>query len=101
MGGTVELKFKRCYKLQMPVQQTTFGNFRTELFHTQMMMNRDLFDILKLNSLLEQLPETLRELWNQTMVEPEEAMDTEVITAEEAAQEIIEVEARESTMIVI
>ena len=54
-------------------------------------MNWDLFDILKVNSLLKQVPETLRELWNSTMAALEEAMDTEAMTAEEAAQAITEV----------
>jgi len=47
-------------------------------------MNQDLFDLLKVISLLEKLPETLRELWNRTMVAPEEVMDTREMTAEES-----------------
>jgi len=46
-------------------------------------MNQDLFNILKANSLLEQLMETLREWWNRTMVAPKEVMDTEAMTVEE------------------
>ena len=63
-------------------------------------MNADLFDLLKANSLLEQLPKPLRELWNCTMETPEEAMDTRVMTAEEAVQAITEVEVLESARIV-
>jgi len=48
-------------------------------------MNLDLFDILKAKSLFEHLPEPLRELWNSTMAEFEEAMDTRAMTVEEAA----------------
>lgn len=56
-------------------------------------MNRHLFNLLKVNSLLEQLPEMLRILWNRTMVAPEEAMDTRAMTTEEPTQVITEVEA--------
>ena len=63
-------------------------------------MNLDLFDLLKANSLLEKLPEPFRELWNHTMAALEEAMDTRVMTTEEAAQAMTEVEALESVGIV-
>ena len=46
-------------------------------------MNLDLFDLLKAKSLFEHLPETLIELWNNTMAEFEEAMDTKAMTVEE------------------
>jgi len=59
-------------------------------------MNRDLFDLLKANSLLEQLPEMLRELWNRTMATPEEAMDSRAMIAKEAVQVIMKMEALES-----
>jgi len=85
MGGMVELKFKNHYKLQMAIHQTKLGNLRTELFHTQKLMNPELFNLLKANSLLKKLPKPLRELWNNTMVALEEAMDTRVMTTEEAA----------------
>ena len=101
VGGTVEFKFKRRYKLQRDVQQITLGNLRTELLRAQTFMNPDLFDLLKVNSLLEKLLEPLRDLWNRTMVAPEEcSMDTAVMTAKEAAQAITEVEAPESVEIV-
>lgn len=44
-------------------------------------MKRDLFDILKENSFLQQLLETLREQWNLAMSALEEAMGTSVVTA--------------------
>jgi len=75
VGRTVEFNFKRSYKLQRDAQQTTLGNLRTELLRTQTFMNPHLFGILKMNLLLEQLLEPLRELWNRTMATPEEAMD--------------------------
>ena len=100
VGGTVELKFKRRYKLQRDVQQTTLGNLRTELLFAQTFMNPDLFDLLKVNSLLEKLTETLRDLCNRTMETPEEAMDTRVMTVKEAAQAVMKVEALESVGIV-
>jgi len=62
MWGIVEFEFKRHYKLQSVVQQTTLGHLRIELLHTQGFMNPDLFDLLKLKALFEHLPETLREL---------------------------------------
>jgi len=99
-GGTVEFKFKRLDKLQRVVQQTTLGNLRTDLLCAQIFMNRDLFNLLKANSLLEQFLETLRELWNRTMATLEEAMDTEEMIVKEAPQEIMEVEAPESIRIV-
>lgn len=52
--------FKRCYKLQRGVQQTTLGNLRTKLLRVQTFMNRDLFDILKAKSFFEKFPEPLR-----------------------------------------
>lgn len=63
-------------------------------------MNLDLFDILKVNSLLEKLPEPLRELWNSTMVAPKEVMDTGLMIDEEIEQAMIEMEALESVRIV-
>jgi len=96
----VEFKFKRHYKLQSAIQKTTLGDLRTELLHAQTLMNPDLFDLLKANSFLEQLPEPLRELWNRAMVAHEEAMYTKVITADKAMEAIIEVEAPKSVRIV-
>ena len=58
-------------------------------------MNRDLFESLKSNSLFEQLPETLKELWSSAISALEEALDTGVVIAEAATQEITEVEAPE------
>lgn len=63
-------------------------------------MNQDLFKLLKANSFLEKLPETLRELWNRTMVAPEEAMDTREMIAKEAVQATMEVEVPKSARIV-
>jgi len=100
MGELVKFKFKRCYKLQRDIQQTTLGNLRAELLCAQKLMNPDLFDLLKANPLLEKLPERLRELWNSTTAAPEEAMDTRVMTAEEAVQAMMEMEALESLGIV-
>lgn len=50
-GGTVELKFKRHYKLQRAAQQTTLGHLRIELSCTQKFMNLDVFDLLELKEL--------------------------------------------------
>lgn len=83
MGGKVELKFERCYKLQVTVQQTTLRNLRTELLRTQIFMNRELFNILKVNLFFEKLLEALRELWNNMMSAPEVAMDIGVVIAKE------------------
>lgn len=85
MGGTVEFKFQRHYKLQRAIEKTTLGNFRTELLRAHIFMNRYLFDILKVNLLLEKLLETLRDLWNHIMAAPKEVMDTKAMTAKEAA----------------
>jgi len=52
------------------------------LLRAQTLMNLDLFDLLKAKSLFEHLPESLRELWNSTMAEFEEAMDTRAMTVE-------------------
>lgn len=93
MGGTVELEFKRPYKFQVAVQRKILGNFGTELLRTQVYMNQDLFETLKVNSLFEKLPETLQELWNSTMLAPTEAMDIGVVTTEEVLQEIAVVKA--------
>ena len=51
-------------------------------------MNPDLFDISKSKALFEHLPEPLRELWNNNITAPEEAMDIGEMTVEEAAQAI-------------
>lgn len=64
----------------MTVQQKTLGNLRTEFLNAQVFMNRDLFDILKANSLLEKFLETLRELWNFTIAALKESMDTGTYT---------------------
>lgn len=85
MGGMVKLKFKRRYKLQVVVQQKTLGNLRAELLRAQVFMNRELFETLKENSLFEQLPERVKELWNSTMSAPKESMDIGVATTEEVA----------------
>lgn len=51
--------------------------------------------------MFKKLPETLKELWSSTMSTLEEAMDTGIVIAKVAAQEIAEVEAPESIRIII
>lgn len=101
MRGMVKFKLKRHYKLQRVFKKKkALGNLRIELLCAQIFMNRDLFDLLKVNSLLEKSLKMLRELWNRTIAAPEEAMDIGVMTVEEAAQAITKVEAPESVRIV-
>lgn len=63
----------------------------------QTFMNPNLFDLLKENSLFENLPKPLRELLNNTMVAPEESMDTISMTIKEAVQAITVREAPKIT----
>ena len=83
LGGTIEFEFKRHYKFQWVTQQTTLGHLRIELLWTQRSMNPYLFDVLKSKALFEHLPEPLRDLWNNSMTTPEEAMDISEMTTEE------------------
>jgi len=85
LGGTVQFKFKSCYKLQRTAQQATFGHLRIKLLRAQRFMNPDLFDLLRLKALFENLPKPLRDFWTNNMTTQEEAMDIGEMTAEEAA----------------
>lgn len=86
--------------MQRAAQQTTLGNLRIELLCTQRFMNPDLFDLLKSQALFDHLPEPLRELWNNSMAVPKEAMDIGEMIAEEAVHAITVGEAPESVWII-
>ena len=101
LGGMIEFKFKRRYKLQRAAQQTTLGNFRIELLHAQRSMNLDPFDLLKSKALFEHLAKPLRDLWSSTMTTLEEAMNIGKMTTEEATQAITVGDALERVGIVV
>lgn len=47
LGGTVEFKFKRPYKLQRAAQQTTLGQLRIEQLYALHSLSRALFDLYR------------------------------------------------------
>ena len=43
LGGTIEFKFKRRYKLQRATQKKTLGHLRIELLYTLRILSKALF----------------------------------------------------------
>ena len=67
LGGVVEFKFKKRYKLQRDAQRTTLGHLRIEL------LSRYLFVLCQ--ALIEPLCSRVIDFWTETMETTEEVME--------------------------
>ena len=71
------------YKLQVATQQKTLGILRIELLHSQVHMNRKLFQDMIVSPAFEQLSKETQELVNNVISTCTEAMDTKGVEVEE------------------
>lgn len=92
LGGTVEFKFKKCYKLQGAAQQTILGHLRIER------LSRALFFLCQAS--IEPLSSRVIDFWTDTMETIEEVMEITELTVEEVAQALTMGDAPEGTVIV-
>lgn len=92
LGGTVEFKFEKHYKLQGAAKQTTLGNLRIEL------LSRPLFVLCR--ALIEHPSSQVIDFWTNTMAATEEVMEITKMTVEEAAQALTVGDAPEGAGIV-
>lgn len=83
LGGTVELEFKRCYKLQRATQQKTLGHLWIELLYASCILRWDLFALCW--ALIEPLITRLKDSWTNKMVVSQEVMEISEMTTEEVA----------------
>jgi len=73
LGGMVEFKFKRHYKLQRATQKTKLGHLQIELLDTPHSLRRALFGLCR--AFIEPLITRVIDIWSPTMATFEEVME--------------------------